>query len=133
VCNLLHKVICAVFITHMTVQWNKDCSVGIMNGLWTGQLRNCGLVPGRDRSFSKVSSRAALEVSQPAVKWILGTDHLSHSDEVKNVLHLCPEYSFVVLSLIKYRQNFILTVMEYHGSTYSKRCDILSFVGVKVS
>lgn len=103
---------------HITVQWNKDCSVDIINSLWTGQLRNCGLVPDRDKSFSQVSSRAAMGVTQPAVMWILGADHLSHCAEVKNVLYLCPQYSFLVLSLFKYRQNFILTIMEYHGSTY---------------
>ena len=47
------------------------------------------------------------------------------------MLHLCPQYFFVVLSLVKYRQNFILAIMEYHGSTFYKRCDILSFVRVK--
>jgi len=99
---------------HITVQWNKDCSVDIINSLWTGQLKNCGLVPGRDKRFSEVSSRAALGVTQPAVMWILGADHLSHCAQVKNVLYLCPQYSFLVLSLFKYRQNFILTVMAVH-------------------
>lgn len=56
VCSLLHKVICVIFISHITAQWNEDCSVGIMNRLWTGQLRNCGLATGRGQRFSKVSS-----------------------------------------------------------------------------
>ena len=56
-------------------------------------------------------------VTQPPVEWILGADHLSHSAEIKNVFYVCPQYSFVVLSLIKCRQNLIWTIMHYHGST----------------
>lgn len=55
VCGLLHKVTCVMCIRYITVQWKEDCSVGIMNRLWTRQLRNC-LAPGKGQRFSKVFS-----------------------------------------------------------------------------
>lgn len=54
-CSLLHRVICVMFIRRIT-QWNSCSSGGITNRLWTGQLRNCGLVSGRGKRFCFLQS-----------------------------------------------------------------------------